>query len=127
VDETKRDDGESFEAAAVPLPFQWSDRRSPTRQSGLPRSTRCCCWPCSPSWLEPKLSPISPKFGEKKLTLPPCRVWPGLKAVVVVESTREIKRKVEQETRCYITSLVMLRSLLGPVVRSHWAIENSPY
>jgi predicted transposase YbfD/YdcC len=25
----------------------------------------------------------------------------------------------------YITSLVMLAILLGPVVRSHWAIENS--
>ncbi len=29
------------------------------------------------------------------------------------------------ETRFYITSLVMLAHLLGPVVRSHWAIENS--
>jgi predicted transposase YbfD/YdcC len=51
--------------------------------------------------------------------------WPGLKAVVMVESTREIAGKAEQETRLYITSLVMLAHLLGPVVRSHWAIENS--
>ena len=51
--------------------------------------------------------------------------WPGLKAIVMVESTREISGKVEQETRYYITSLVMLAHLLGPVVRSHWAIENS--
>jgi predicted transposase YbfD/YdcC len=51
--------------------------------------------------------------------------WPGLQAVVVVESTREINGKIEQETRFYITSLVMLAHLLGPVVRSHWAIENS--
>jgi predicted transposase YbfD/YdcC len=51
--------------------------------------------------------------------------WPGLKAVVMVESTREISGKIEQETRYYITSLVMLAHLLGPVVRSHWAIENS--
>ncbi len=51
--------------------------------------------------------------------------WPGLKAVVMVESTREIAGKAEQETRFYITSLVMLAHLLGPVVRSHWAIENS--
>ena len=51
--------------------------------------------------------------------------WPGLKAVVVVESSREISGKTERETRFYLTSLVMLASLLGPVVRSHWAIENS--
>jgi predicted transposase YbfD/YdcC len=51
--------------------------------------------------------------------------WPGLKAIVMVESTREIAGKAEQETRFYITSLVMLAHLLGPVVRSHWAVENS--
>jgi predicted transposase YbfD/YdcC len=51
--------------------------------------------------------------------------WPGLKAVVMVESSREISGKTEQETRFYITSLVMVAALLGPVVRSHWAIENS--
>jgi hypothetical protein len=36
--------------------------------------------------------------------------WPGLKAVVMVESSREISGKIEQEKRFYITSLVMLRS-----------------
>jgi len=51
--------------------------------------------------------------------------WPGLNAVVVVESTREIAGKEEQETRFYVTSLVMLAHLLGPVVRSHWAVGNS--
>jgi len=51
--------------------------------------------------------------------------WPGLKGVVMVESTREIGDKIEQETRFYITSLVLLASLLGPIVRSHWAVENS--
>jgi predicted transposase YbfD/YdcC len=51
--------------------------------------------------------------------------WPGLKAVVVVDSSREINGKTEQETRFYLTSLVMIAALLGPVVRSHWAIENS--
>ena len=43
----------------------------------------------------------------------------------MVESSREISGKVERETRFYITSLVMVAALLGPVVRSHWAIENS--
>ena len=51
--------------------------------------------------------------------------WPGLNGVVIVESTREIGDKVEQETRFYITSLVLLADLLGPIVRSHWAVENS--
>jgi predicted transposase YbfD/YdcC len=51
--------------------------------------------------------------------------WPGLKAVVMVESSREINGKIERETRYYVTSLVMMAALLGPIVRSHWAIENS--
>jgi predicted transposase YbfD/YdcC len=51
--------------------------------------------------------------------------WPGLQGVVMVESAREIGDKIERETRFYITSLVWLASQLGPVIRSHWAIENS--
>jgi predicted transposase YbfD/YdcC len=43
----------------------------------------------------------------------------------MIESRREIGGKTEMETRFYITSLVMLAHVLGPVVRSHWAIENS--
>ncbi|WP_174254876.1 ISAs1 family transposase [Acidisphaera sp. S103] len=51
--------------------------------------------------------------------------WPGLKAVVVVESSREVNGKTEHEMRLYLTSLVMVAALMGPVVRNHWAIENS--
>ena len=51
--------------------------------------------------------------------------WPGLRGVVMVESTREIGDKIERETRFYITSLVWLAQALGPVIRSHWAVENS--
>jgi len=51
--------------------------------------------------------------------------WPGLNAVAIVESTRECGGKVERETRYYITSSVLPADLLGPVIRSHWAIENS--
>ena len=51
--------------------------------------------------------------------------WPGLNAVAIVESTRETKGKIERETRYYITSLVMLAHLIGPAIRSHWAVENS--
>jgi len=51
--------------------------------------------------------------------------WPGLRGVVMVESTRECDGKIEQETRFYITSLVWLAIQLGPAIRSHWAVENS--
>jgi predicted transposase YbfD/YdcC len=57
--------------------------------------------------------------------------WPGLKSFVMVESVREIKgakadaAEIERETRFYITSLVWLASQIGPVIRGHWAIENS--
>jgi predicted transposase YbfD/YdcC len=50
--------------------------------------------------------------------------WPGLNAVIVVDSEREIGDKTERETRFYITSLALLACLLAPIVRSHWAIEN---
>ena len=51
--------------------------------------------------------------------------WPGLQAVVMVESRRENNGRTEHETRFYLTSLTMIAALMGPVVRSHWAIENS--
>ena len=51
--------------------------------------------------------------------------WPGLNAIAIVESIRETNGVIEKDTRFYITSLVMLAHLLGPVIRSHWAIENS--
>ena len=51
--------------------------------------------------------------------------WPGLKSVVVVESTREVAGKIDREMRLYITSLVLLANQIGPMVRGHWMIENS--
>ena len=51
--------------------------------------------------------------------------WPGLKSVIMVESTRELSDKTERETRFYITSLVLLANQIGPLVRGHWAVENS--
>jgi predicted transposase YbfD/YdcC len=43
----------------------------------------------------------------------------------MVESSRKTAGNIEQETGFYITSLVLLARLLGPVIRSHWAIENN--
>ena len=51
--------------------------------------------------------------------------WPGLKGLVMVESQREIDGKTTRETRFYITSLVLLANAIGPMIRAHWAIENS--
>ena len=52
--------------------------------------------------------------------------WPGLKSVVVVESTREVGDKIDREMRLYITSLVLLAHQIGPMVRGHWMIESAP-
>ena len=52
-------------------------------------------------------------------------LWPGLNGVVMVESLREIGEKQERETRFYVTSLLLVATLLAPIVRGHWAIENS--
>jgi predicted transposase YbfD/YdcC len=51
--------------------------------------------------------------------------WPGLKAVAVVESTREINGKTETETRFYISSLTAPATIIGPAIRDHWSVENS--
>ena len=50
--------------------------------------------------------------------------WPGLKAVVVIDSLREIGPKTERETRFYLTSSQLRADNLGAIVRDHWAIEN---
>src|SRR5258708_19016428 len=48
----------------------------------------------------------------------PIYQWPGLNAVVVVESRREINGKITDDTRFYITSLVMLAAAVGPMIRA---------
>lgn len=50
--------------------------------------------------------------------------WPGLKAIVMVESVREIGNRIERETRFYITSSALPASQIASVVRDHWAVEN---
>jgi predicted transposase YbfD/YdcC len=52
-------------------------------------------------------------------------LWPGLKGVVIVDSRRETGDKIEHETRFYITSSSLPASQMGPLVRDHWAVENS--
>ena len=50
--------------------------------------------------------------------------WPALKAVVMVESEREIGANVQRETRFYITSSTEKADKLGLAVRRHWAVET---
>lgn len=52
--------------------------------------------------------------------------WTNLNAVVMVESTREIKDKITTEHRYYLTSLTEL-SAIADAIRSHWSIENSQH
>lgn len=54
--------------------------------------------------------------------------WPGLKAMVMVQSERESHTKVERETRFYITSSTDKADKLGAVVRRsvegmHWLMD----
>jgi len=51
--------------------------------------------------------------------------WPGLKGLVIVESARRIGARTERETRYYLTSSTASANRLGPMVRDHWAVENS--
>lgn len=51
--------------------------------------------------------------------------WPGLNRNIMVESSREFSDRTERETRLYLTSLNTQATVLGPIVRSHWAVENS--
>jgi predicted transposase YbfD/YdcC len=57
--------------------------------------------------------------------------WPGLKSIVMVQGTREIPGSspgtstIACETRFYITSLALAASLISPLIRDHWAVENS--
>ena len=55
-----------------------------------------------------------------------------MKSVVIVESIRETPGapptaapKIEREVRFYITSLLWMADLMGPVIGGHWAVANS--
>jgi predicted transposase YbfD/YdcC len=51
--------------------------------------------------------------------------WPGLNAVIILDSERETGTKTERETRFYLTSSNGHAAKLAAVVRDHWAVENS--
>ena len=52
--------------------------------------------------------------------------WPGIKSVIKVISTREIKNKKSSEERFYLSSIVAGSvKTIGNAIRSHWGVENS--
>jgi len=50
--------------------------------------------------------------------------WEGLRSVGVVEATRHIKGKVQQERRYFLSSLAIDAPRFARAVRSHWGVEN---
>jgi predicted transposase YbfD/YdcC len=54
-------------------------------------------------------------------------IKPSMATTVASKPGPTRSSKVERETRFYLTSLAWLAHKIGPVVRSHWAIENSLY
>jgi len=50
--------------------------------------------------------------------------WPGLKAVGMVERTREFDGKISCETAYYLLSAPLSPERLNEVVRAHWGVEN---
>jgi predicted transposase YbfD/YdcC len=58
---------------------------------------------------------------------PIAKDWPGLKSLVVVESTREVNGQKSVERHYYISSLgqrVRARRMAG-YIRGHWSVENN--
>ena len=51
--------------------------------------------------------------------------WVGLKTLVMIESTRDIKNEVTTERRYYVSSLEPDAVRHLNAIRSHWSIENS--
>jgi predicted transposase YbfD/YdcC len=50
--------------------------------------------------------------------------WKDLTSVIMIESVRECKDKIERESRFYISSLKADAKLLLQSVRAHWSVEN---
>ena len=57
--------------------------------------------------------------------LPKKDEWKDFKSIVMVQSTREVRKKITVENRFYLTSLAPQPELVGKAIRSHWGIENS--
>ncbi|MGF6604968.1 putative transposase YbfD/YdcC [Paraburkholderia sp. GAS448] len=54
-------------------------------------------------------------------------LWPGMRSIVMIESTREIRDSAATEHRFYVSSLPPDAAHIAHAVRAHWAIENSSH
>jgi predicted transposase YbfD/YdcC len=50
--------------------------------------------------------------------------WPGLRSIVLIESTRRVGDTTTTEDRYYLSSLPADAAHLARAIRSHWGIEN---
>ncbi len=50
--------------------------------------------------------------------------WKGLQSLILIESQREIKDKIQTEKRYYISSAALPAKNFSDAIRSHWGIEN---
>lgn len=50
--------------------------------------------------------------------------WVDLKSIIMIESIRDIKGKVEIQKRFYISSLSANAKILLRAIRAHWGVEN---
>jgi predicted transposase YbfD/YdcC len=50
--------------------------------------------------------------------------WPGLRSVIILDSSRETAGKIQTETRLYISSLTLDAAKAAPLVRGHWGVET---
>ena len=51
--------------------------------------------------------------------------WKGIRSIIQIESTRQIRSQVTTETRLYISSLKVDAKVANQAIRMHWGVENS--
>lgn len=51
--------------------------------------------------------------------------WKNLHSVARIEGTRDVKGKIQEQTRYYISSIPCDAQKIGRAVRAHWGIENT--
>lgn len=57
--------------------------------------------------------------------LPMLKDWKGLRSIMMIKTRRQVKGKLEVDTRYYICSLPPSSGILKDAARKHWAIENT--
>ena len=53
--------------------------------------------------------------------------WVGIRTIIEVERTREIKDKIEKEIQYYISSLEINLPQIADTIRGHWEVENKAH